>query len=227
MLAGCDGANEPAPPATSRNGTQVYQTVNARLTEVFLADPFSFLLPAAAPTQTGPPPTATTLPVPAATPPPANPTPTGNCDLAGAGNPIDVTIPDDTKMQPGQTFTKIWRLQNAGACTWTSAYTAGHFSGGAITLQMTVSLPRQVAPGESVDLAVDMVAAANPWHFPGQLEAEASPRQGWFGIGPNAGSPFWVRIVVEPLPTVNGNPADAHTHSLRLPARRRCRPMAR
>jgi hypothetical protein len=203
LLAGCGGANEPA-LTTTPDTTQVYETVNARLTEVSLLTPSP--APQQVPTQTELPPTATMLPSPAATlPPPVNPTPTGNCDLAGAGNPIDVTIPDDTKMQPGQTFTKIWRLQNVGTCTWTSAYTAGHFSGEAMTLQMTVPLPRQVAPGESVDLAVDMVAPQTPGTFQSNWKLK-NPQGGWFGIGPNAGSPFWVRIVVEPLPTATVTP---------------------
>ena len=129
MLAGCGGADETALTPTP-NVTQVYETVNARLTEAVLQtpSPAPSLTPVSTPT--GITPTVIVLPSPSpALPTAGNPTPAGNCDLAGAGNPIDITIPDDTKMQPGQTFTKVWRLQNIGTCTWTNAYTAGQFSG--------------------------------------------------------------------------------------------------
>ena len=51
------------------------------------------------------------------------------CDQAAPGFPIDVTITDDTIMAPGEAFTKIWRLQNAGSCTWTLYYHAAFFYG--------------------------------------------------------------------------------------------------
>lgn len=35
---------------------------------------------------------------------------------------VDETIPDGTTFNPGQTFTKQWRLQNAGTCNWGSGY---------------------------------------------------------------------------------------------------------
>ncbi len=35
----------------------------------------------------------------------------------------DVTVPDGTRYDPGATFTKTWRLRNAGTCTWTTSYT--------------------------------------------------------------------------------------------------------
>jgi len=200
LLAGCGGADETMLTSTP-NITQVYETVNAQLTEAALQTPSPAPSLTPAPIATVITPTVTVLPSPSpALPTAGNPTPAGSCDLAGAGNPIDITIPDDTKMQPGQTFTKVWRLQNIGTCTWTSAYTAGQFSGHVMTLQMTVPLPRQVAPGETVDLAVDMVAPQTPGTFQSNWKLK-NPQGGWFGIGPNGGSPFWVRIVVEALPT--------------------------
>lgn len=34
----------------------------------------------------------------------------------------DVTVPDGTKYEPGETFEKTWRLKNIGTCTWTISY---------------------------------------------------------------------------------------------------------
>ena len=34
----------------------------------------------------------------------------------------DVSVPDGTTFEPGDTFVKTWRLQNRGTCTWTPEY---------------------------------------------------------------------------------------------------------
>lgn len=205
ILVACGSSPGDSGATPTPNLTQVYETVNAQLTQVVLLTPSSTMQPA--PTESGlPTPTVSLQPSPTMTRTPASlPTTIGSCDLAVAGNPIDITIPDDTKVQPGQAFTKIWRLQNAGNCTWSNAYSVGLFSGEAMTPQVTASLPRQVAPGESVDIAIDMVAPQSPGTYQGNWKLK-NAQGGWFGIGPNGGSPFWVRIVVEPLPTATVTP---------------------
>lgn len=193
LLAGCGSSEEDASPTP--NTTQAYQTVEARLTEA------AALTPAATPT---PPPTNTPLPpsptnTAAATNTAAPTNTTGavasTCDVAAAGNPIDVTIPDDTQMPPSRTFTKTWRLQNAGTCTWTTAYTLALFSGDAMGAAGSVPLPAAVAPGQTVDLSVDMVAPATAGTYTGNWKLRNASNT-FFGIGPGGGSPFWVRIVV-------------------------------
>ena len=129
--------------------TQAYLTVMARLTEAALKTPI--LTPT--PTNTlAPSPTASL--VTATLRPTSAPTsaPVATCDQASPGNPIDVTIPDDTKLAPGQTFTKTWRLQNSGTCTWTTAYSMALFSGEAMGAPASVPMPKSVAPGETVDI---------------------------------------------------------------------------
>jgi hypothetical protein len=120
--------------------------------------------------------------------------------LAGAGNPIDVTIPDDTVIQPGQAFTKIWRLQNLGACTWNRNYAVTYFSGEQMSAPASVPLAGEVRPGQSVDIAVDMVAPNKAGKYQGNWKLR-SAANALFGIGPNGGAPFWVRIVVPQTPT--------------------------
>lgn len=34
----------------------------------------------------------------------------------------DVSIPDGTVMKPGEKFTKIWRIQNTGTCSWDQGF---------------------------------------------------------------------------------------------------------
>jgi hypothetical protein len=63
-------------------------------------------------------------------------------------------------MNPGQAFTKIWRLTNAGTCTWTSSYkvTFDRNNGMGKPTGYTQSLGAIVPPGQSVDISVDLTA---------------------------------------------------------------------
>jgi hypothetical protein len=137
-----------------------------------------------------------------------------------AGSPIDVSIPDDTTMRPGQGFTKIWRLQNIGVCTWTKAYSARFFYGEQMNSPDQVSLIGDVLPGDSVEIAVDMVAPATPGVYQGNWKLANNQGQ-FFGIGPNGDSPFWVRVQVSPAQTtltpsvtVTSTPAPSITPTL-------------
>ncbi len=150
---------------------------------------------------------ATTGPLKAPTQAPS-PTPTRICDLAQAGVPIDVTIPDDARMSPGEVFTKTWRLVNGGACTWTEDYKIVWFSGDDLGVRREEPFTRAVQPGESVDLSVDMKAPQKPGSFQSNWKL-SNPQGGLFGIGPGGGAPFWVRIqvVVQETPTQTVQPA--------------------
>lgn len=193
LLAACGPRQSDAPPTP--NVTQAYQTVEARLTELAAKTPPAS--PTPAPTNT--PPATATLPPSATATKTAAATNTSapivsSCDMAAAGNPIDVTIPDGTQMAPGQTFTKTWRLQNAGTCTWTTAYSVALFSGEAMAATLNIPFTSEVAPGQSVDISVDMVAPATAGTYQGNWKLR-NASNAYFGIG-TAGTPFWVSIVV-------------------------------
>ena len=200
-LSGCSMLGSPAATPTLAP-EYVQATVEAMVTLTVAAMPTSpqtslaptglaSLVPVRTPTPLGA--TATpTLPLPTSTP-----TATPVCDRAMAGSPIDVSIPDDTTMRPGQTFTKIWRLQNIGVCTWTKAYSARFFYGAQMSSPDQVSLIGEVFPGDLVEIAVDMVAPATPGAYQGNWKL-ANDKGQFFGIGPNGDSPFWVRIQVVP-----------------------------
>ncbi len=129
-----------------------------------------------------------------------NLTPTLMCDLAGAGLPIDVTIQDDSHMKPGEQFVKIWRLVNAGACTWNRDYAVTWFSGDNLGVRKEELVNREVAPGDSIDLSIDMVAPEKPGVYQSNWKLRNAKGE-FFGIGPGGGSPFWVRIQVEAVET--------------------------
>jgi hypothetical protein len=103
-------------------------------------------------------------------------------------------------MQPGQSFTKTWRLQNVGTCTWTTSYAVAYFSGEQLGAAPSVPLAGNVAPGQTVDISVDMVAPTTAGRFQGNWKLRNASNV-LFGIGPNGSAPFWVRIVVANTPT--------------------------
>jgi len=187
--------NTPTP-----NLTQVYQTIAAMLTpqQTTPATP-------SAPSGTPSPTTGSTLLPPSAVPSQnAIPTPSAAaqsptlivvCDQAAAGNPIDITIPDDSLMQPGQDFIKTWKLVNIGACTWTSAYSASFFYGDRMDAPDSVPLDENVLPGASIEISIEMVAPLAPGTYQGNWKLSNADGV-LFGIGPNGDSPFWVRIIV-------------------------------
>ena len=156
--------------------------------------PLNTLSPARTPTPV--PPTVTA----SATVVPPTLTATLVCDQAAAGNPIDITINDNTPMLPGQNFTKIWRLQNVGACTWTKAYSASFFYGAQMDAPAFVPLSRDVPSGESAEIIIDMVAPLQPGTYQGNWKLR-NPEGKLFGIGPSGDAPFWVRVVVVQVQT--------------------------
>jgi hypothetical protein len=134
-----------------------------------------------------------------------------DCDRAAAGVPIDVTIQDNTPMAPGQLFTKTWRLVNIGNCPWSQNYALVWFSGESMGTTPGVYLNQSVATGQSVDIAVDMVAPTHPGVYQSNWKLRNSNGQ-LFGIGPKGDSPVWVKIVV--METETDTPAPQPSASL-------------
>ncbi len=67
----------------------------------------------------------------------------------------DVSIPDNTVFAPDASFTKTWKLQNAGTCTWGSGYRLVLDSGDLMSGPASVNLPSTVAPGQEIDVSVN------------------------------------------------------------------------
>ena len=170
-----------------------------------------------APTQTPLPPTpiivqVTNTPVPTSTPvPPA--TQVTYCDWAAFIK--DVSIPDGTVLAPGETFTKVWRLKNRGTCTWTSDYMLVFSSGSQMGAKTVVSFPGNVAPGQTVDVAVILTAPSVPGSYSGYWMLRNSSGA-LFGTGDKANIPFFVDIRVKQ--PVNEIPHGTVTGSLCYPS---------
>ncbi len=206
LIAALTACNLPAgdvTPTAGNNATQAHETAVARVTEIsLLTSSPAAGEPSATPTEAGTPTATPAAGTPSATPAPATARPTASpipCDIAEAGNPIDVTIPDDTKIVAGAVFTKTWRLVNAGTCTWNSSYAVVYDSGAKLGIKDSVNLPGSVPPGGTVDISVPMIAPTTPGFYQSNWKLRNTSGV-LFGIGGNAA--FWVRIeVVSPTAT--------------------------
>ena len=107
----------------------------------------------------------------------------------------DVTIPDDTVMSPGQTFRKVWRIQNAGSCAWNSGYQLVYTGGDAMGTTYGVTLPGPVNPGETVDVSIDLTAPFAYGTYQSNWKLR-SPSGNVFGTANAENNAIWVKIVV-------------------------------
>lgn len=187
------------------NLTQVYQTISAILTAQQTnpaATSGVAATPSPSPRSTQP--TSILIPSQDKTSTPGaetrTPTPTIPCDQAMAGKPIDISIPDDSLISPGQSFIKIWKLVNIGTCAWTTSYSVSFFYGDRMGAPESVALKEEVRPAQSVEISIDMVAPMAPGTYQGNWKL-SNPDGITFGIGPNGGAPFWVRIIVPANPS--------------------------
>jgi len=89
--------------------------------------------------------------------------PTGGVSAQGADNSsyngVETYPYDNNMLTLGQSFTKGWELKNSGTTTWDTAnYTFELIEGSPAMGSTIVSLPKNVAPGETVLINVPMVA---------------------------------------------------------------------
>ncbi len=126
------------------------------------------------------------------------PSPTqGECDQAAFEK--DVTYPDNSVLSPGEEFTKTWRLQNSGTCSWNPDYDVvfdrGDSLGGPASAALTQGT---VAPGETVDVSVGLKAPDEPGTYQGYWKLR-NPAGQIFGLGEDRDKDFWFKISVESL----------------------------
>jgi hypothetical protein len=130
---------------------------------------------------------------PSAAPPTPMPPPPG-CVNASALVSDNLTVPDGTSMQPGQSFNKVWRVLNNGTCPWSAGYQLMLVSGEALSRQNAVAVP-YTPVGAMVDLSAAMTAPVSPGPHAGQWQLRGADGQ-LFGVLLD------VRInVVNPQPT--------------------------
>ncbi len=109
---------------------------------------------------------------------------------------------------PGQPFTKGWRMRNSGTCPWTPNFRMAFSYGNVPAAQMggqPIAVTRNVNPGETFDFQVNLIAPLAPGTYQGfwNLQNAAHAKFGetvWVGITvPGAATPT-------PAPTQTPSP---------------------
>ncbi|MCS7011853.1 MAG: NBR1-Ig-like domain-containing protein [Anaerolineales bacterium] len=123
------------------------------------------------------------------------PTPAAGTTCDKATFLADVTIPDGTTLTAGTAFTKTWRIRNDGSCTWTTSYALVFSGGDLLGATPTVPLPTSVAPGQTVEVSVNMVAPTMAGHYRSYwMLRNAAGRR--FGFGPSGAAGIFADINV-------------------------------
>jgi len=116
-------------------------------------------------------PTPTPTPAPAAT---VTPAPPPAC-VDGMALVQDLTYDDENmtappELTPGQSFVKGWRVRNSGTCPWDETYRLVYVTGNVPAARMggePVPITRQVAPNDTYDIHVNLVAPLAPGIYQG------------------------------------------------------------
>jgi hypothetical protein len=106
-----------------------------------------------------------------------------------------VSIPDNTILHLSEPFTKTWRIQNNGTCTWTPAYKLVFVGGDQMGSPISVPLPINIAPQQAIDIPVNMIAPDAPGHYEGLWQLQDASGK-IFGVGESASEKIWVKVRV-------------------------------
>ena len=113
-----------------------------------------------------------------------------------------LSIGDNTALKPEEYFVKIWLVKNVGTCTWTQAYSLVFNDGTDMQGPSSVPLAQEVAPGDTVELRVNLFAPIekNTYTSNWMLEDGSGNK---FGVGESGEQPVEVTIVIlaTPWPT--------------------------
>lgn len=152
ILSACGG--QAATEAATETATEApVATASLSITEA----------PAVSETSSAPPPDASATATSETPPAPQSPTidpsrPTNAPDCTNSASFVaDVTIPDNTNVAGGTTFTKTWRVSNTGTCVWGPDYTLTYYSDERLGAPDAVPLAITY-PGQTADISVDFTA---------------------------------------------------------------------
>ena len=139
-----------------------------------------------------------TSPLP--TVPPSNATPQPPVAVCDSMTFVaDITVPDGTYLNPGQTFDKVWRNKNTGTCTWNNSYKFVFVQGDSMGGQPQ-AVNGSVAPGQTYDMSIRMTAPNNPGSYAGLWQMVN-------GQNIPFGTRVWVEIVIPAPPGPQPTPA--------------------
>jgi Ig-like domain-containing protein len=165
LLSACGAAptsTEPTPDVAAVR-TSAASTVVSQFTLTAAA-----FTPTTAPVNTdtpAPPATATETGLPVAEVTNAEGTTVALCDkYSWDPATVDVNVPDNTIVAPGQDFVKTWKIKNIGTCTWGEGYKL-IFSYGEDMDGKAQPLGAAIAPGQEVEVSVQFTAPDLPGSY--------------------------------------------------------------
>ena len=100
----------------------------------------------------------------------------------------DITIPDDTRVAPGETLDKRWLVENNGSCNWDSAYQLRWIGGNDLGAQHDQAL-FPARSGAEVTIEIEFTA-------PYEVGRHQSTWQAYNPQGNPFGDPIFIQIVV-------------------------------
>ena len=74
------------------------------------------------------------------------------------GSLVSESPRDYAKFAAGEDFDKTWRIRNDGTCTWSTSYRLEFKDGSKMGGPSSKNLTQNVAPGESIDIIIDLEA---------------------------------------------------------------------
>jgi ABC-type amino acid transport substrate-binding protein len=105
-------------------------------------------------------------------------------------------------LNPGQPFTKGWRIRNTGTCIWKKGYDLAYDYGNVTAAQMggqPIPVTKDVKPNDTYDFQVNLVAPVVPGRYQGYWDMRDAQNIKF-------GTTVWVDIVVPSGPTVTPPP---------------------
>jgi hypothetical protein len=87
----------------------------------------------------------------------------------------DVNMTAPPEVAANQPFVKTWRVQNSGTCTWDTSYRLVYAYGNSAYSQMSgqpTNVPQNVAPGQTVEISVNLIAPPFPGIYQGVWQME-------------------------------------------------------
>ena len=172
----------------------IEETVNAVLTQTEAAATYT--------------PLPTFTPLPTYTPYPSHPSrpkPRPSPYPCNQAQFISETVKDNTEFDPGESFTKSWRLKNTGTCTWNPDYRLAFYSGDRMDGPKYQDLNEYVEPGETIDLLIDLKAPEDAGNYTGYWKLQADDGDYFYQV--------YAQIEVEGTFAVTGVSLDADPSS--------------
>jgi Ig-like domain from next to BRCA1 gene len=180
LIASCGAGAPEATPTYSVDQIQTYAvaTFSSALTLTAIAAPPNTPAATLTPAPTFAPLATSTggIPLGAGTTP-GGVAPTTSC--YGLTFVSDVSIPDNTQMTAGKSFTKTWKVQNSGSCAWDAGFKFQNTGGDAMGAS-AFTLPASVASGATYDISVPMTAPSTPGTLRGNWRMSTASGQ-FFG----------------------------------------------